>query len=524
MPNETKPKTKSDDSEKSSAIPPDGKKSKKALIIVIILVILLFAAVAGGGIYFFFTKLGMGKSNFGFPGKTTREMPVGIPEMSVTQRISAAEGGAIKANLPSGYVATLTVPKGALKKDTEITLTPFPPIGTSVPNPSVQNHPANQPSGNNLPGNPPNNPPGSNNPPGGGGSNPPGSDSSDDGFGFPDLTGLSGLGSDDDFPPIINPFGRGIGGVIITPDDLIFDIPTIISFDPAGAGSNAGAAGVATTEPTQGVIVHTDPNGSSTIIPGSGSGGSTGGPIGGGGFVSGDPPTQDEAESIAEDTARASGGTCTPEFIDAIKAMADIPGYPAGSIMGRTLDDCLNLAWLREKCQNNPIALRRLYFQERLRIAESLRAPADKVQEINRLMNECVARYEFSGSGSQNIGAIMSGNTNMWVCGYLDDEWQGSMHYQLVPPEVRSAMHSFTGTISSMYLPPRGGAFGGTAVADAGGHSAGYFDLSGIPLGIWGNFDGESSLNPLNIYAVNAGNVQINMTERPCVPLAPISP
>lgn len=539
MPNGTKPKTGG--GKKFSAPVPDGAKSKKALVIVIILVVLLLVAAAGGGIYFFFAKLGISKNDLGFLGKSVADKPIGIPEMAVSQEIPAAEGGTIKAPLPSGYVATLTIPKGALKKDTRITLTPFAPVGRSG---GSQNPPGqNPPGGNNPPANPPGGG-GGNNPPGG---NPPGDEPpadeppgdeppadnppedeppGDDDSGLPDLTDLFPTG--DQIPPIINPFGSGIGGVIITPDDLIFDIPAIISFNPPGA--SASTPGVATTEPATGVIVHTDPNGDSTIIPGSGSGGSAGGPIGGGGSVSGDPPTQDEAERIAEDTARASGGTCTPEFIAAVRAMADIPGYPAGSIMARTLDDCLNLDWIREKCQNDPTALRRLYFQERLRIAAALEAPREKVDEINRLENECVARYEISGSGSgASPGGgpavppgMMRGTASLWVCGYLDDTWQGSMTYQNVPPDLPAAGHYFSGTVNALNLPPRGGPFGAEAAPDSHVGGGGLVDLSGIPLGLWGNFDGERTLNPLWIYAVYAGEVPIIMTERPCIPLAPL--
>jgi len=520
MSNGTKPKTGGG---KSSASVPDGKKSQQTLIIAIIIILLLILAAAGGGLYFFFTKLGIWKGNFGFDKKTAVEKPVGIPEMAVTQRIPAAEGGTIKATLPSGYTATLTIPKGALKKDTDITLTPFAPVGSNGgnQNPPGQNPPGgNNPDGNNPPGgngddnNPPPDNGDDNNPPPGGSDddnppgNPPDDSSSDDNGGL---------------PPIINPFGDRIGGVIITPDDLIFGIPAIISFDPFGSNTAVGP-GVATGGPGTGTVVHTGPSGTSTIIPGSGSGGSAGGPIGGGGTVSGDPPTQDEAERIAEGTAQASGGTCTPEFISAIKAMANIPGYPAGSIMARTLDDCLSLEWLREKCQNDPIALRRLYFEERLRIAAALRAPKEKVDEINRLLNDCVARYEISASGSYpGMESMMSGTADLWVCGYLDDPWQGTMRYQMVPPGLPGAGHYFSGTIDSMKLPPRGGPFWAEAIPDGHFGGAGLVDLSGIPLGLEGSFDGQSTLTSLLIYTAQADNVPINITEeRPCVPLAPL--
>lgn len=456
------------------------------------------------------------------------------PSKTITKRITAKNGGRVTAQTRSGLYFTLNIGPGSLEKDTDISITPIDesPI-ENYPNPSdpgvvigpedtslgddstitVSEDPPVEPGNSGAdPGTGADD--GTTTPPGTPSGTPPGNSGD-----IPDLENLLDLLGNNTMttaPPGIPPGqgGAATGNTGAERDDR-----------NAGSSRSSGSGTGSSIFSDRTVIIFVGYGGAVTPVPTNHSDGgdSATGPIDETGGTTADDPDEEESEDLAKNAAAASGGTCTPEFIDAIKVMADIPGYPAGSIMARTLDDCLNLEWLREKCRNKPIALRRLYFQERLRIAADLRAPAEKVEEIKRLENECVARYEISASGSDpNLGGMMSGTANLWVCGYLDDEWQGSMTYQIVPPDLPGAGHYFSGTVNSLNLPPRGGTFGAEASPDGHFGGAGLVDLSGVPLGLWGYFDGEFILNPLNIYAVSVGNVPINMTERPCVPLAPL--
>ena len=470
------------------------------------------------------------------------------PSKTVTERITAKNGGRVTAQTANGLYFTLNIGSGSLEKDTDISITPisespienYPnpsdpgvvigPPGTNLGDDSTvtvsEDPPATGPDGSGDPGAPPGTPPDvpptappgtpPTAPPGTPPTAPPGTPPGTSGD-IPDLAGLLGLLGKNTMTttPSGNPSGQGSGATGNTGAHRN-------TGNGSSSGSNAGSPRFSATT----VIIFVNYGGGVSPVPTdpSDDGDSATGPIDQTGGTTVDNPDEGEAEDLAKNAAAASGGTCSPEFIDAIKAMADIPDYPAGSIMARTLDDCLNLEWLRDKCQNNPIALRRLYFKERLRIAADLQAPAEKVEEINRLMNECVARYEISSSGSDpSLGVPMSATANLWVCGYLDDAWQGTMAYQIVPPGLPGAGHYFSGTVNSMNLPPRGGTFAAEATPDSHFGGAGLVDLSSVPLGLWGYFDGQSTLNPLNIYVVAVNSVPINMTQRPCVPLAPLS-
>jgi|GEM_PF-1266100 len=475
------------------------------------------------------------------------------PSKTVTKRISAKNGGQITVRTASGLYFTLKIAPGALEKDTDITLTPIsespivgypnpddpgvvigpentnlgdgstmtvsedPPVEPADPSSSGAD-PGTNPDGGttNPPGTPPETPPDT--PPGTPPTAPPGTSGE-----LPDLSHLADLlGNNNTMTttPSGNPSGQSGSGTTGNTGSNRDDRNT-------GSGSSDGGGTSPGRFSDKTVIISTGYGGGVSGAPTSHSddGDSATAPIDETGGTTVDDPDESEAEDLAKNAAEASGGTCTPEFISAIKAMADIPGYPAGSIMARTLDDCLTLEWLRDKCQNDPIALRRLYFKERLRIAADLQAPAEKVEEINRLMNECVARYEISSSGSDSsLGVPMSATANLWVCGYLDDVWQGTMAYQIVPPGLPGAGHYFSGTVNSMNLPPRGGTFAAEAAPDSHSGGAGLVDLSNMSLGLWGYFDGQSTLNPLNIYVVAVDNVPIDMTQRPCVPLTPLAP
>lgn len=472
------------------------------------------------------------------------------PSKTITKRISAKNGGQITVRTASGLYFTLKIAPGSLEKDTDITLTPIgespiegypnpddpgvvigpegtnlgdgstvtvsedPPVEPADPGGSTADPGTGTGPGGTTtpPTTPPETPPDT--PPGTPPNTPPGTSG-----GLPDLSHLADLLGNNTMTttPSGNPSGQGGGTTGNTGSNR--DDRNTGSGSPSGSSAGPGRFSDRT------VIIFTGYGGGVNPVPTdhSDDGDSATGPVDQTGGTTVDDPDESEAEDLAKNAAAASGGTCSPEFIDAIKAMADIPDYPAGSIMARTLDDCLNLEWLRDKCQNNPIALRRLYFKERLRIAADLQAPAEKVEEINRLMNECVARYEISASGSDlSLGAPMSATANLWVCGYLDDAWQGTMAYQIVPPGLPGAGHYFSGTVNSMNLPPRGGTFAAEATPDSHFGGAGLVDLSSVPLGLWGYFDGQSTLNPLNIYVVAVNSVPINMTQRPCVPLAPL--
>ena len=568
-----KNKTKTE-TEAKTATPPDNtvnqtgqpEPRKKNGCLVATIIAIAFFLLVGAFILFwlwpfifsFFMDLRSG--DISLPKTTQRENAKGTlhgknlsslidPSKTVTKRISAKNGGQITVRTASGLYFTLKIAPGALEKDTDITLTPIsespiegypnpddpgvvigpentnlgdgstvtvsedPPVepadpGGSTTDPGTGTGPGGT---TNPPGTPPENPPDT--PPGTPPTAPPGTSGE-----LPDLSHLADLLGNNTMTtnPSGNPSGGGTtGNMGANRDDRNtgsggsnrdgtspgrFSDKTVIIF----TGYGGGGVSPVPTEPSE-------------------DGDSATGPVDQTGGTTVDDPDESEAEDLTKNAAAASGGTCSPEFIDAIKAMADIPGYPAGSIMARTLDDCLNLEWLRDKCQNNPIALRRLYFKERLRIAADLQAPAEKVEEINRLMNECVARYEISASGSDSsLGVPMSATANLWVCGYLDDTWQGTMAYQIVPPGLPGAGHYFSGTVNSMNLPPRGGTFAAEAAPDSHFGGAGLVDLSNISLGLWGYFNGQSTLNPLNIYVVAVKNVPINMTQRPCVPLAPL--
>jgi hypothetical protein len=185
------------------------------------------------------------------------------------------------------------------------------------------------------------------------------------------------------------------------------------------------------------------------------------------------------------------------------------------------IQDCLNTEWLNNLCVNDPVKLRRTHFEQRLAIARRFDEQAARV--IEDLMNQCQAKYRFRGEGNSpqsGEGVTIFGSVDATVCGYVDDEWDANQVYRL---SYTDAYHLFEGT-AKFHLPPGGGYFSAVSHGQhsmvVGGQSVA---IPNFDLGFWGTFDGTKTIQNLNTYPdVVFPSTPIELTEKPCVPLAPL--
>ena len=286
------------------------------------------------------------------------------------------------------------------------------------------------------------------------------------------------------------------------------------------SGSGAGSPRFTGTS----VIIFVSYGGGVSAVPTTPSddGDSISGPVDQTGGTSTDDPDNNKAGNLADNAAANSGGTCSPEFLQTMANAAQAGG--AGSQAAQqALRDCLNTEWLNNLCVNDPVKLRRMYFQQRLILAR--RFDTQAASEIESLMNQCQAKYHFHAEGvspeasSGDVTVFSSLDSN--VCGYVDDEWTGAQIYQLSAGP--GSGHSFQGT-ANFKLPPGGGQFVGVS------HGQNSFSVGGqsvaIPnfdFGFWGYFDGGKTINNLDLYPdVVISSTPIELQEKPCVPLAPL--
>jgi uncharacterized membrane protein YgcG len=400
----------------SGAAPGNSAPKKKKTVVIIIAVLIALLSV-GAIVYFIFSKLKNNGIGLGIPKTTTLKFPDIIPGSTVSKNIPAKTGGQISATNKQGVKITIDIPPGSLKDDTTVTIDPANPNNQDPNNPDPNNPDPNNPGPNNPPGggggsqcaNPPCNP---DNPP----DNPPG------------------------VPPTLPPFG----GFVIGPTTLVFNPSATVTFSyPQGRRMVPGVE----------IVVSIDRNGWSHVLPttpsvtgsftvpiggggaiipddssdngGTGDdnsgGGSSGGTTGGGGSV-GDP---------ANNAAIASGGKCTPEFLEAIKGKKKFAlGAPGHAAYDAALRDCLDVDKIKEQCANNPIVLRRRHFETRINIANSL--DKEVADELKNLMASCVAKYSIENNGSYaESGVVTNVSMGAELCGYVDDEWKVSYSYAL---------------------------------------------------------------------------------------------
>ena len=197
-------------------------------------------------------------------------------------------------------------------------------------------------------------------------------------------------------------------------------------------------------------------------------------------------------------------------------------GGPGSQAAQAALRDCLNTEWLKNLCDNDPVKLRRKYFEQRLALARTLDAEA--ASEIERLMNGCQARYRFQGEGvapgSGDSGVIIFSSLDANVCGYIDDEWAGVQNYRL---SAEGGSNVFEGT-TNFRLPPGGGEFSGTSHGEQSVVIAGRgVAVPNFDIGFTGHFDGVKTITDLTLYpATVVSSRLIELQERQCVPLAPL--
>ncbi len=436
------------------------------------------------------------------------------PSQTVTKRITAANGGQITVQTANGLYFTLNIGPGSLKKDTDISLTPIKesPIENYDPDdPGVIIGPDDTNLGDDstatVSEDPPADPGDSGADPGtsGGGTTsppiiPPGTPG-----GVPDLTNLTGL--------------LGGNASMATPSGNFPDQGAATGNtgnsrnDGRANGSNAGSSRFTGTD----VIIFTSYGGGVRVIPATPSddGGSISGPIDETGATSFDDPDANESDALADNAATASGGTCSPEFLQ-VMANAAQSGGADSSAAQAALRDCFNVEWLNNLCVNDPVKLRRTYFQQRIALAR--RYDAQAASEIENLMNQCQARYHFHGEGihpQSTAEVTMFSSIDANVCGYVDDKWTGTQVYQM-RAEYNSG-YDFEGT-AEFNLPPGGGHFSGithgTNSMAVGGVGVG---IPNFDFGFEGSFDGYKTISYVNLYpgTVNTG-IPIELEDKHC--------
>lgn len=464
------------------------------------------------------------------------------PSKTVTKRISAKNGGQITARTASGLYYTVDIGPGSLEKDTDISITPidespienYPdtddpgvvigPEDTSLGDDSTitvsEDPPAPEPGdpgadpGTNPdgdtttpPGTPPETPPDT--PPG----TPPGT--SGDMPSFEDLADLLGRGGTMTTPPGTSP---GQGG------DATGNTGTRGNDRDADSGSPSRAGGGSPRFSDKTVIIFVGYGGGVNPVPTDhpDEDGSATGPIDQTGGTTVDDPDEEESEDLADNAAEVSGGTCSPEFMQAM-ASASQAGGAGSSAAQAAIRDCLNTEWLNNLCVNDPVKLRRTHFEQRLAIARRFDAEAASV--IESLMNQCQARYRFGGEGinpESNADVTIFSSFDATVCGYIDDEWTAHEVYRLSGDYA--TVHSLEGT-GQFRLPSGGGSFAGSVHGDNAMTIIGTgITIPNIDPGFQGNFDGVKTIQNLYLMpsGVNISSAPIELQERQCVPIAPL--
>jgi len=448
------------------------------------------------------------------------------PSKTVTKRISAKNGGQITVQTASGAYFTLNIAPGSLEKDTDITLTPIneSPI-EGYPNPSDPGVIIGPP-GTNLgngstvtvsedpPAPEPDNPgadPGTNSD--GDTATPPGASGDIPSLG--DLSGILGGNASMSVPPG-TPSGQESG--------TTENAGTRRNDRGAGSGSSSESGEDSSRLPDTSVIIFTGYNGGVSTVPTEHSeeDDSITGPIDETGGTSADDPDEDESEDLADNAAANSGGTCSPEFMQAM-ANASQAGGAGSSAAQAAIQDCLNTEWLNNLCVNDPAKLRRTHFEQRLAIARRFDAEAASV--IESLMNQCQARYRFGGEGinpESNADVTIFSSFDATVCGYIDDEWTAHEIYRLSGPYV--TVHEIDGT-GQFSLPSGGGSFVGTAHGENTMSIVGQaVGMPNFDAGFRGIFDGIKTIQNLYLMpaGVNISSAPIEVQERQCVPVAPL--
>jgi hypothetical protein len=91
----------------------------------------------------------------------------------------------------------------------------------------------------------------------------------------------------------------------------------------------------------------------------------------------------------------------------------------------------LDVEKLKEQCANNPIVLRRRHFETRINIANSL--DKEVAKELKNLLASCVAKYEIANQGAYSESGVQTSvRVAAYVCGYIDDEWNGTYSYTMI--------------------------------------------------------------------------------------------
>jgi hypothetical protein len=536
---------------------PEKKKSSACLPLLIVGVIFLLAGIfllvwMWPFIFSFIMDLRSGDFSLPKISQTPRGTLRGKdlsslidPSQTVTKRITAKDGGQITARAKSGLYFTLNIAPGSLEEDTDISVTPvgespienydpddpgvvIGPPGTSLGSGSSVSVSGNQPSGSGSqpgagvgsgtastpPGTPPETPPET--PPG----LPPGTTGN-----VPDLGSLAEIFGNNPSIAIPGNIPSGQGGA-------------------TGSGSSdrndngpAGSSGDQPRFSDRDVMIFVDYNGGVHTVPAtiSNKGNWIMGPIDETGATSTDDPDEEESESIADNAASNSGaassGACTGEYIEALArtiATASAAGDTAAvsryeSEIRRCNSESAN--HLQYLCDNNPTQLRRKDFQNRLALARALPASEGAATVIEWLMNDCQNKYRFRGEGTNPQAAAggvrLLSSLDANVCGYLDDEWEGTQTYEMSPGA--NTFHHFEGQ-AKFRLPPNGGSFSGTSRGTQTYVVAGRgVPLPNIDFGFMGNFDGNATIASLNLYPeVILSNIPITLEEMHCVSLAPM--
>jgi hypothetical protein len=525
---------------------PQAKKNKGCLtcgIIAIIVVVLLIIGFIGLNVLsfwfpptFLFGFLSQFKglqnitSDSGQKGALHGKNLAGLidPSKTVTKRIRAKDGGQITVQTASGSYFTLDIGPGSLSEDTDISLTPAdesPIEDYDTDDPGVIIGPDETSLGDDstvtVSEDPPTDPGDSGADSGtsgdGGTTTPPGTPPPGTSGDIPDLGDLTDLlgGNTITTTPSGNSPGQGSGTTGNTGanrDDRNTD-----SGSPSGSGTNPGRFSDKT------VIIFVGYGGIVTPVPTDPSedGGSVTGPINETGGTAVDDPDEGESEDLADNAATASGGDCTPEFMQAM-AGASRTGGAGSQAAQAALRNCLNTEWLNNLCVNDPVKLRRKYFEQRIALARRFDERA--AGEIESLMNQCQARYHFHGEGinPQSAGGVtIFSSLDASVCGYVDDKWTGNEIYTLNAGP--GTYHTIEGT-AEFNLPAGGGPFSGTS------HGSNDMDVIGrgvaIPnfeAGFTGTYDGYKTLVNLTLYpAVVVTSPVIELQEKPCAPIAPL--
>lgn len=431
------------------------KKILISLLILIVSVITLFRVNPGN----IFTPWLMKISRAAHPNslsaqKGTKNIPYStlfavlepkpVSARTVSKRITAKDGGTVKTTDAKGTIATLSIPAGALAEDVTISISPLQEIPVTNVSGVISNGVIIEPEGLHFLKN------------------------AQLTFEFKPMKSVSfvttsvRLASNQDPAEILQNLTQSLN-----------TLNAEVKKATAPVASSGGTKAAKNTLPKQAAIIHVDHQtgriavaestraiygskittmiGSLSSFPLVDMGGPSGGALG---------------QNDLQNGAAASGGACTPAFMNAMLRVASwqqgFGGSGGDATAMEAVQDCGRAALeeMEQRCQNDVVHVTRREMVGLIAMLQSLPDLQVQVNRAQQLMQECKRIYSVSADTDVPVPEGKSTyGISAQLCGYLDEQWVGTeiSDYKL-NVEDGWINHIYTGEIR-FTLPHGGGPF-----------------------------------------------------------------